>query len=356
MTPSQNVKPDTVTPAAKTPSGPESAERRKVLRTLICGSVALALGGGTAGYFFFRTPPMTDEEWAKYVTKTIGKNFNVLSRDLQLLWLDTETKLDKAFGVFARDLRNAGEAFSSEKITRRNIAGLVVDMARDRIDNKNRADQWFEENLDPYLQPAFMGYSQSLVRIERGFEEQFSASVGDFNERVVADLSGDVVFYDYTPSKEVVERSVERSFQRQGLRFGAGAGLGIGVALGGAGVHFYGKLMATLVSRIKQLFLRLLRPVARKLATRMGAAIVTSKIPPLAIIVAALGAGWTAYEIYILRDRARDGFDQALDLGIVDMRKELDSEVKIPLIKNMASYQDGGNALKREIVGGILKA
>lgn len=332
----------------------EVHERRQFLRLLLCGSAALALGGGVVGALFWRQGGKA-AAWKMAVTDRIDANFQILSKELQSIWLATDEELDRAFDGFARKIRTAGSAFSNEKITRKGIAGLIVDIARDRLDKGSRADAWFEKNLDPYLRPAFHDYASDLKTIESNFEQRFARHVADFNDRVVADLSAEEDYIGYVPQLEALEGSVEKAFNRQGVRFGVAAGLGIGLTLAGSGVYFYNQLMLLLVRRIKAALLRLVAPLARRLAIRLGRALLTVKFPPLSLVLGFVGLGLTTYEVVALRKRAQLDFEQSLDQGVAEMRKELDEQLKLPLSNNLAAFARNEVAIKSDITEGVLK-
>lgn len=335
--------------------------RRKFLRKFLGGCVALTIAGG-AGYHFwrerrelsegFRLPDKTPNR--KDIEERISQYYQTLTNDLEIVWLETKPKLAAAFDTFQRELTYAGEQFSKEQINRRAIAGLIIDMARDRLDNGVRAELWFEENLSPYLQPVFHRLERRLQRAEREFEEAATRAIGLFAEKTTALLQAEGIAGSTTLDSQRLEEKTRQAFAFRGLQFGAGTGLGIGLTLVGATGYLQATLFATILRRVKQSLVYLLRPIARQVAVRMGASLLTAKVPPLSLIIMALGSATTAYEVIRLRDRARQDFETALKESLGDMEDAFAQNVKLPFIQRLAHFQENANPIKEAIVREIL--
>ena len=337
---------------------PDAPGRRTFLRKAVVGAIAFPLSLGTLAYFYRMPGASTGENMTggrrPEVEDKIRAYYGVLSRDLQLAWKATERELEDSLQRLMAGLRQGGEQFSAREITRVGIAGLIVDMARDLLDQGNRADAWFEQHLMPYFEPYMNPFSRDLRRIEEGFENEFTASFDRFHAQTAALLSAPEQVAFFHPDLDRIKTQTGEVFARRGIKWGAGTGLGLGLAGGGLILWVQSSLAQVLFRRIKGRLLLLLRPVARRVAARMGASLLTAKLPPVAIVVAALGTVWTGYDVYALRRRARNDFHEAMEESLKALENEIRAEISLPFIRQMVLFQENEDALREEIVQLIL--
>ncbi|MCH8475410.1 MAG: hypothetical protein LAT55_09305 [Opitutales bacterium] len=351
-------------PSAERPQSPV-VRRREFLRVIIGGMVSATIAG-SAGIIYFRKQSdserraFVDEQETlagpnrRKIEKRIDHYFGTLSNELEILWLDTKAKLDQAFTEFKKTLQRGGDEFSEEVITRRAIAALVIDMARDSLDQGERAEDWFSDNLLPYLQPAFMHLERRLQGLEREFEEAFELHIQQFNEKTAALLRAESPPDYELPQWETLEQNTREAFTTRGLQFGAGTGLGIGITLIGTTGYIQAAMFQAVLRTVKRRLAHLIRPIARRVALRMGASLLTAKFPPLSLLIMALGSATSGYEILRLRGAARKDFDRALKESLPALENNFTKNVTLPFIQQLDHFQKNKQAIQTGIVNDIL--
>ncbi|MCC5788870.1 MAG: hypothetical protein JJT75_04495 [Opitutales bacterium] len=334
-------------------------QRREFLRKILGGLIAATIVGSAGVTFFRKRDESEDPESVtgpdlRKIEERIDQYFRTLSNELEIVWLDTKPKLDRAFSVFKKELQRGGDQFSEEIITRRAVAALVIDMARDSLDEGERVEDWFGENLLPYLQPAFSRLERRLQRIEGEFEKAFAAHIQQFNEKTAALLLAETGPTYQLPELTALENSTRKAFTTRGFQFGAGAGLGIGLTLLGTTGYIQATMFQAVVRAVKRRLIHLVRPIARRVALRMGASLLTAKFPPLSLLVMALGSATTAYEILRLRGAARQDFEEALEESLPALEKDFTQNVRLPFLQQLDHFQKNKQAIQSDIVNDIL--
>jgi hypothetical protein len=331
--------------------------RRHFIRNAAIGTVAVGLSGWATLEVARRIQagPRTTHDGidADRVYDFIKMHADILDRDLGLVWNQADGELLAAYSLMAWELQKAGERFAEERITRREIVGLVQEILRDYFDGGSRADEWFESNLVPYLEPSLRRYGERVQAAVERFEVSLAQAMDDFAKRVAHELAkeGGVGTGIQTP-EEILAR-VEEVFERRGIRFGLGMTMGVTLMGAGGGTAGVGLLVGQVARRVQRQAVRVLRPVVAKLVARLATAGVGSTVPPLGATLAVGGAVWTGVDVYRVRGQMQQAFREGLLETIGQMKEELNEEVRLPLVAALRKIQEDPEVRNREIRQGI---
>lgn len=357
--PTQTPSLPTSNPEVGTSAPLENCGRRDFLRKSVGGTIAIGLFGGAVATAVWKA--LNQENSlnghrgnSENIRAQVELHFRSLSGELQAIWLDTKAALNGPFMRLKEDVRSGGEEFSDKTLTRRSIAALIIAMARDIISNGGRADAWFEENLMPYMQPAFDRFESKMNDIEGDFETRFITHIDRFNQKVAITVQAESPVDRKPLEMDHIEENTRQALARGGVKSGPGMGLGIGLTLVGAAGYIHTAAMVALLERLKRLLVRLLRPIATRVAARLGATVITAKLPPLSIIIMALGSAVTTYEIVRLRSAARRDFARALEESLEELEAAFERDVKLPFIQQLAYFQENADQIQNDIVRKIV--
>ncbi|MFP4674568.1 MAG: hypothetical protein ACLFO5_08295, partial [Opitutales bacterium] len=112
-----------------------------------------------------------------------------------------------------------------------------------------------------------------------------------------------------------------------------------------------GEIKSTLLASMYTI----LRPVATRMAARIGTTASVSWVPGLNITAGVLGTAWTGWDVYKIKEKARQSFLNELDASLNKQREVLNREVRGPVHEHANQIIEEWQANRDRIVEQLLE-
>lgn len=285
------------------------------------------------------------------IEERIDLNIKKLQGDTRILWEKSEIELNKVFNDMDRQLRRAGKRFADDKLTRINIADLIKDMVMDHFDNGNRADRWFAANMSSYLEPVIKRYQAQVNNHLNQFNNDFSNRIDQFNRMVYADLEEAGVTSSSNIGMNEVRAITDRVLTEKGFATGLNISGKTSLAVAGVATSYsYRRIMQMVTLRLRTAAMRILSPVVAKTVVRLGTGAALSWIPIAGAVVTAGGTIWTIHDVVKMSDDTQEAFMQGLEEVIVEMREDLDANLRKPISVALKQLQQSDEEIKSSLL------
>ena len=297
--------------------------RRQILRYSLYTAATVGFLGIT-GYQLLK-PSRGRAELPEGLAEMIARHSEIFNDDLKLLSNQLLTEVNQLSSNLEKDFQSAGAQFSKDKITRINIATMITLMARDSVDEGNRFDDWLEENLNPYFQTAEENYQKGAETVMASFVDGLDGALGSFNRYLAAELNQPEFSSLGIHSPEDLAERMQPVFSRQGLIVSGHQIVGLTLMTAGGITHLVQQAVRKQARRLGRILLRVLRPIALRVAARAVASGATIAFPPVGIAVSIVGGIWSGVDVIRLRGRAQRAFQSELDAVIVELKNDVDA-------------------------------